>query len=285
MWKKNLVETERGSFEYFMQGQGEPIAVTHLYSEFNELGNYFADMFLPHFTVHLINLKDAGNSVRAEKDEELSMKESVKDLEAIRKALGFERWAFGGHSTGGMLGLLYATLSPGSLTKLMVGGATASNEYMKHEGSMYSPTSPLNKRVKEILQTLNSPESTVEERREAGKEWTDISLYNPGKRKEYFVTPSSGKVVPKRLDYFSYHDLPHFDILQDLENVMVPVVVYGGRYDAQCPLVFSEEIHSSLPQSTLVVFEESNHYPFVEEKEKFAEMISKFHGVSAEVLR
>ncbi|MCM3618298.1 alpha/beta hydrolase [Sutcliffiella horikoshii] len=285
MWKKNLVETERGSFEYFAQGQGEPIAVTHLYSEFNELGNYFADMFLPHFTVHLINLKDAGNSVRAEKDEELSMKESVKDLEAIRKALGFERWAFGGHSTGGMLGLLYATLSPGSLTKLMVGGATASNEYMKHEGSMYSATSPLNKRVKEILQTLNSPESTVEERREAGKEWTDISLYNPGKREEYFVTPSSGKVVPKRLDYFSYHDLQHFDILQDLENVMVPVVVYGGRYDAQCPLVFSEEIHSRLPQSTLVVFEESNHYPFVEEKEKFAEMISKFNGVSAEVLR
>lgn len=121
MWKRNLVETERGSFEYFVQGQGDPIAVTHLYSEFNELGNYFADMFLPHFTVILINLKDTGNSIRVKEDEELSMKESVKDLEAIREALGYECWAFGGHSTGGMLGLVYATLFPKSLTKLMVG--------------------------------------------------------------------------------------------------------------------------------------------------------------------
>ncbi|WP_404430770.1 alpha/beta fold hydrolase [Sutcliffiella horikoshii] len=280
MWKKNLIETERGSFEYFVQGQGEPIAVTHLYSEFNELGNYFADMFLPHFKVHLINLKGAGNSSQAEEDEELSMKESVKDLEAFREALGLERWAFGGHSTGGMLGLVYAMLYPESLSKLMVGGATASNKYMEHEGSMYSPTSLLNKRVKEIMAILNSPESSVEERREAGMEWTDMSLYNPSKRTEYFVKPSSGKVVPRRLDYFSYHDLPKFNILQELKSIMVPTVVYGGRYDAQCPLVFSEEIHNKLPQSTLVVFQESNHYPFVEEKEKFEEMISMFKSLS-----
>jgi len=285
MWKKNIVETERGNFEYFVQGQGEPVSVTHLYSEFNELGNYFADMFVSHFKVYLINLKDAGNSSRAKEDEELSMKESVKDLEAIREALGFDRWAFGGHSTGGMLGLVYATLFPESLTKLMVGGATASNIYMKHEGSMYSPTSPLNKRVKEIMGILNSQKSSVEERQKAGKEWTDMSLYNPSKREEYFVKPSSGKVVPSRLDFFSYQDLPHFNILQELERVFVPTVVYGGQYDAQCPLVFSEEIHNSLPKSKLVVFEESNHYPFVEEKEKFEEMISMFEGLSVKGTR
>ncbi|WP_053073874.1 hypothetical protein [Bacillus sp. LL01] len=65
----------------------------------------------------------------------------------------------------------------------------------------------------------------------------------------------------------------------------MPTVVYGGRYDAQCPLVFSEEIHNSLPHSKLVVFEESNHYPFVEEKVKFEEMISMFEGLSVEVKR
>lgn len=279
MWEKLFVNTTRGEFEIFTKGSGEPICITHLYSEFNELGNYFADVFVGEFKVYLINLKEAGNSCKVVKDEELSMKESCLDLEAIRIALCFEKWSYAGHSTGGMLGLYYATLFSSSLSKLMVGGASATNKYMDHQNSMYSPKSPLNSKLKEIFSVLKSPDSNVEERRIANKEWTDLSLYNVEKRAEYFSKPSSGKVVPRRLDYYSFCELPTFNILTELTKVNVPTFVYCGRYDAQCPLLFSEEIYDNILESKLYIFESSNHFPFLEEKDKFIEMISDFKNL------
>ncbi|MDR0269420.1 alpha/beta fold hydrolase [Paenibacillus sp.] len=280
MWEKNFVRTPRGGFEFFTQGSGEPLCITHLYSEFNGLGNYFADAFTEHFKVYLVNLKEAGNSDKSTCDEELSMSESVKDLEAIREALNYEQWSFAGHSTGGMLGLFYAVMYPQSLTKLLIGGAASSRRYMEHEGSMYCPKSPLNKRIMEIFSILKLLTSTIEERREASREWTNMSLYTPERRDEYFSKPSSGKVVQKRLDYYSFKDLPNYDIQSELANVTIPTIVFCGRYDAQCPLVFSEEINEGLRNSKLYIFEESNHFPFLEEKDVFGEMVSEFQILS-----
>ena len=51
------------------------------------------------------------------------MIETIHDLEAIREALQLPTWHFAGHSTGGMLGLLYAITYPHSLQSLVVVGA------------------------------------------------------------------------------------------------------------------------------------------------------------------
>jgi proline iminopeptidase len=280
MWEQRLVQTERGQFEVFVAGDGKPLCVTHLYSEFNHLGNYFADLFADYFTVYLVNLKEAGKSARVQEEDELSMSQSVKDLEAIRKAIGFKKWNFGGHSTGGMLGLVYAAQNPGSLKSLIVGGASATNQYMEHRDSIYSIKNPANKRLKEILSILKSSDSTREERMQAGREWTEMSLFDPGRFDEYFSKPSSGKVVQQRLDYFSYEELPSFDIRQAISKINTPTIVYCGRHDSQCPFVFSEEIHHLIPASKFYVFENSNHSPFLEEKENFNEMIKDFIEMS-----
>ncbi len=73
--------------------------------------------------VFLINLRDAGNSLKANSEKELSMIETIHDLEAIREALQLPTWHFAGHSTGGMLGLLYAITYPHSLQSLVVAGS------------------------------------------------------------------------------------------------------------------------------------------------------------------
>jgi pimeloyl-ACP methyl ester carboxylesterase len=281
MWEKQLVNTNRGTFEIFSHGVGEPLCITHLYSEFNELGYYFADEFVNQFKVYLINLKEAGSSCKAQVEAELSMRETAKDLESIRETLNFDRWGFAGHSTGGMLGLVYAGMFPESLTKLLVGGASASKKYMEHEDSMYCLRSPLNKRIKEIFSVLKSPASTKEERRNANREWTNMSLYYPERRDKYFIKPSSGKVVQKRLDYYSFNDLPSYDLKSELNKIAVPSIVFCGKHDAQCPVIFSQEINNELKNSTLYIFEESNHFPYIEEKEKFKEMVADFKGLAS----
>ncbi|MFP3339949.1 hypothetical protein R0J91_18370, partial [Micrococcus sp. SIMBA_131] len=62
MWKQLFVKTERGKFEVFVKGNGPPLCVTHLYSQFNNSGDYFADVFTKNYTVYLVNLKEAGNT-------------------------------------------------------------------------------------------------------------------------------------------------------------------------------------------------------------------------------
>ncbi|ADC51437.1 hydrolase, alpha/beta fold family protein [Alkalihalophilus pseudofirmus OF4] len=277
MWEQKLINTERGEFEVFVAGSGEPLCVTHLYSEFNERGNYFADMFVNSFSVFLVNLKEAGNSPRVKNGDELSLSATSKDLEAIRRALGFERWSFAGHSTGGMLGLVYAAKHSSSLKRLMVGGATATKEYMEHKSSIYSFKNPLNETVKELLSILKSSDSTKEQRIQAGREWTEMSLYEPRLFDEYFSKPSSGKVVQKRLDYYINNELPTYDIRDHISHTNTPTIVFCGRYDSQCPFVYSEEIHNLLPNSKLYVFETSNHFPHLEEKERFCEMVEDFN--------
>ena len=67
MWKQHFIETERGTFEYYTAGEGEPLAITHSYMAFDERGNSFANPFTYYYKVYLINVRGAGHSVKAKK--------------------------------------------------------------------------------------------------------------------------------------------------------------------------------------------------------------------------
>ncbi|MGE7624400.1 alpha/beta fold hydrolase [Viridibacillus sp. NPDC096237] len=273
MWEQKLIETSSGTFEYFVKGSGSPLCVTHLYSEYNANGNTFANQFTEYHTVYLVNLRGAGNSAPSITEHDLSLVNSVKDLEAIREALQFEKWAFAGHSTGGMLALIYAILTPKALTKIIVGGASASREYMQHKDSIYCKENENNERIRGIMQQLNDPKKPLEERRKLNREWTEMSIYYRDRYDEYFNRPNSGKVVNARLNYFRYVELINYDLRPQLPEIIVPTYIYCGLHDAQCPYHFSKETAGLIPNAKLFTFEESNHFPFVEEEEKFAEFV------------
>ena len=273
-WKQKMAITDRGTFEYFVAGEGPPLCITHYYSSFTDKGNYYADMFCECFKVFLINLKDSGNSDKANKELDLSMLESVRDLEEIRKSLHLPSWSFAGHSTGGMLGLLYAAHYSENLESLIAVGAAASDDYMRHEDSIYCGTNKNNKRLKEIFTILRDSESK-EAIANASREWTELSLHHPDRWDQYFSRPSSGRTVQSRLNYYNKH-LKNYDIRSLLSHIHTPSLIMCGRYDAQCPVSCSEEIHRLVPESTLVIFEDSNHCPHLEEPELFLETVLSF---------
>ena len=177
MWTEQRIETTRGVFQYFTAGEGAPVAVTHHYSEFDERGNLFAAHFTKHFKVYLINLRGVGKSVVAMREDDYSFEQTVLDLEAIREALGYETWGFGGHSTGGMLALQYAIQAQQSLSFIVAGGAAASYEYALSEKCIYNHKNPHFVRISEIMNLLSMPETPVEERKKLGYEWTLQSFF------------------------------------------------------------------------------------------------------------
>ncbi|MDN4492844.1 alpha/beta fold hydrolase [Ureibacillus aquaedulcis] len=273
MWEQHFIETDRGTFEVFKSGNGEPICITHLYSEYDSRGNLFANPFADHYTVYLVNLRGCGNSTDDNTIYNYSLQDSVEDLEAIRRSLGIEKWIFAGHSTGGMLALKYAITHPKSLVHIVAGGLCASYEYMHHPDSIYCPENPNNKRIKQIFALLRNPESTLEERRAVSKEWILMSLCNEENYEKMISRPNSGKTVSKRLDYFSHEEFPTYDLRSHLQQTQTKAFFYCGRHDAQCPYPYSDEAAALMPNATMWTFEESNHFPFVEEEEKFKEFI------------
>lgn len=273
MWTQRLVKTERGTFEVFEKGEGEPLAVTHLYSEYDDRGNSFANPFTAHYHVYLINVRGAGKSVLAENHEQYSMKETVLDLEAIREALNLDKWGFAGHSTGGMLALKYAVENPSSLTKIIAGGAAASVEYSADPGSIYCRENPNFHRIIEIMNSLDTPDLPIEERRSLSREWNLMSFYSEEKMDEAYGKPNSGKTVGDRLTYFRTVDCKTYDLRGQLKQVHIPAFIYAGKYDAQCPYKFGVEIAELLPNAKFTSFLLSNHYPFSEEEQEFNQFV------------
>ena len=286
VWEPLKVDTPRGTFEVFRNGDGKPLCVTHLYSAFNQTGDHFAHAFLSWRTVYLVNLRDAGNSPRVRHQTELSMDMAVDDLDAIRAALGVAAWDYAGHSTGGMLGLKYALAHPESLGALIVAGAAASHHYNQRKDCIYHPDHPQFGRMQQLLEQLKDPRLPDTKRQRLTRQRTELSLYQPEHYDRYFDGRVTKRLAPSRLEYFSAWDFSAFDVRTRLANIHLPVLVACGRHDVQCPFWCSEEMHQRIPGSYLAEFASSNHYPFLEEPDKFQRVVEALlHTRDAEDLR
>ena len=71
--------------------------------------------------------------------------------------------------------------------------------------------------------------------------------------------------VARRLDY-----------RPRLGEVRVPTLLLTGRHDPQTPVACAQELAAGIPNARLVLFEQSGHYPFVEEPGAFWEAVRAF---------
>ncbi|MGM7682989.1 alpha/beta fold hydrolase [Cytobacillus sp. Hm23] len=274
-WEREHLLTERGVFEIYKKGNGEPLCVTHHYSEFNETGDYFAETFTQFNKVILVNLREVGNSEKANEPYQLSLLETVFDLEAIRESLGFERWGFAGHSTGGMLGIIYGIYFSNHLNFNVIVGAAA-REYMTFSmDCIYNSAHPQFQRMQELSELLKKPNLSIEERNELKVARTKLSLFEPARYDEYFSLNISKEMSAIRLNYFS-REVQVYDVTKKLKLITTPTLIICGRYDVQCPIKYSLEMSKNIPNSVLIIFEKSNHYPFLEEAQLFIEEYSSF---------
>ncbi|BAC13220.1 hypothetical conserved protein [Oceanobacillus iheyensis HTE831] len=273
-WLRKEVTTDRGIFEIFIKGEGEPLCVTHYYSSYNNTGDYFAESFTKTNTVYLVNLREAGNSVKASLPYQLSMLESILDLESIRKSLEVDRWGFAGHSTGGILGVVYGIYFSRSLHYLVLVGATAREYVTFSEDCIYNQKHPDFEEMQFLTNELMQSKS-ISEKKRLKKRRTQLSLLDPQKYETYFSLDIQKEISATRLAFYN-REMHVFDVTKKLKLIDIPCLIICGKYDVQCPLLYSIEMHDLILDSNLVVFEESNHYPFLEEEDQFKKEYYEF---------
>ena len=78
------------------------------------------------------------------------------------------------------------------------------------------------------------------------------------------------------LKTFNDKEVPTMDLRPRLKNITVPTLIIVGRHDFITNVSMAEEMAKNIPNARLEVFEDSGHFAFVEEPEKFYRVIKEF---------
>ncbi|MEX3743719.1 alpha/beta fold hydrolase [Lysinibacillus xylanilyticus] len=273
---REMIKTDRGEFEVFIGGKGtDPICIAHLYQEFSSGKEPFSATIGEYYKVILVNLKNTGSSTKIKSKKDLSMEETVKDLESIRKKLKYSNWAFAGHSTGGFLGLTYLSMYPDKLSEIILCGTAASNRINQSKNNLFNVENGKYKKdmIKIFFKML--PFMSKKSKESAAKKFFELCIHSKEKVDEYYKEMQFVAINKSRMAAYS-SELRYYDVSETINNNPIPSLILCGKYDVQCPIEFSEELHNLLPNSSLQIFENSNHFPFIEEHEKFLDALHTF---------
>jgi proline iminopeptidase len=253
---QQLVDVDGAQLEVFRGGTGHPIiCCQHPHSSNLERFQWYADETQFIYVV----VRGLGNSSPIRERRDLTYLQAAHDLEAVRRALGIERWVVQGFSAGSQVALLYALTYPDSLTGLIsVAGFARSSRLLTNPRSLCSPMHPEYQSALEALRgqpfqrspaVLSSPDHY----------WVPLGPEAWGFfRGDAPVAIMPGSQLHDRLKA-AFEEAVLFEVADQLKEIQVPTLVVGGRHDPIVPVEEIIAVHESIPNSSLLVLEHSGH--------------------------
>jgi proline-specific peptidase len=206
----------------------------------------------------------------------------VEEVAAVREALGLHPIHLFGSSWGGMLAMEYAFTQPEGLASLILSSSPASIPLWAEETGRLRRELPAE--IQDILDeheaagTTDSPEyeaATMEFYRLhvcRVDPWPDFLTRSFAAVQEH---PEVYMTMQGPNEFVITGTLKHWDVTARLGEIHVPTLVAAGRYDEFTPRQ-AETVHGGIAGSELVTFEESSHMQFIEEPERFRDVVSDF---------
>lgn len=261
-------------------GAGEPIIVVHggpgldhtyLLPQFQELAKFQRVIFYDQRAI--------GQSEGTVDSASMTIDRFVADLEAVRIHFDLEQVNLLGHSWGAHLATVYAAKYPARVKSLILTastGATAASIVALTENRQ-ARTHP------EDAATFG--ELVSSEGFAAGDQQTISQvaklLFKPYFKKEALLAQLNldlSSQTAKRLFPIFATVTPYlsaYDITDDLTRITAPTLIIHGDYDP-IPPRFAKELDRLIPDSRLVLLENSGHFSFVETPEPFFNAIRDF---------
>ncbi|OSZ79101.1 hypothetical protein CAP35_12870 [Chitinophagaceae bacterium IBVUCB1] len=258
-------------------GKGEPLLIVHggpgLNMQYIEPHlRYLADNYqLIFFDPRSTGASDIPNDSNA-----TEYKYLINDIEAIRKVFNIAKLNILAHSWGAKLALHYALKYPDNLQSLILvapsalGNSfdTAQQNYMNNRAVQPA----FFEKKKEIMQRHIS---LIEIRQ---RHAFLFSMYNAEDVDKIALTyPENYAEAQTALFRGLSHDYKIYDtdFYNQLPKIKVPVLIVRGDADA-IPLAAQQKMQQSLGNATLVRLSKSGHFPFIEEPERFREVLRAF---------
>jgi proline-specific peptidase len=231
---------------------------------FKSLGDQYKLVFL-----------DMRGSGRSEDKPPYSHEQWTADIDELRKQLNLDKIMIHGGSYGGFLTFEYVLRYQDHVSHVLLRDTAANQDY-HHLSTERALKANLPGVTEEVLDRLWKGETT------SNQDLKEIF----GSLLPLYTVEQNPEQIQDRIDSIYYHyethnyafkvNQPNYNIQDQLKSINVPVLVSVGRHDWVTPVECSETIASELPNSTLIIYENSGHSPHAEENEKYLENVRQF---------
>ena len=220
--------------------------------------------------VRLVYYDHFGNGASPRPDDwsEMTHERLVDDADALADDLGLDTFVLLGHSYGGFLALEYALRHPERLSGLVL-ASTAPAMHHVEDSFVLARERGHGDLVETFRQSLASPPSDPEEMAELLR--AVLPLYFRKFRTDVGDSLVDGmRLSPGAFRQAFHVCLPGYDVRGRLAEIATPTLVLGGRWDWIAPPEHgSKVLAAEMPDAELRIFEESGHFPFIEERDAF----------------
>lgn len=231
-----------------------------------------------------IDTRGSGLSGRPTDATQMGSITMADDLEALRIQLDSPNINLFGHSNAGAIALSYASRYPDHVNKLILVGsqvlgvsASSDTQRILKERSADTRFETAVHAVSEFFSGQANPASSDENLQSFIQQVLPLYLHRPERwlseaRKQLDGTMSAYAFKAQ----YEADRANSTDQTNCLTRISAKVLITIGRHDFICPLPLSERIHAGIPNSLLVIFEESGHFPWLEEPELFFAELDRF---------
>ena len=207
----------------------------------------------------------------------------LEELDNLLGALGVkDRYHLLGQSWGGMLSSEHALRRPPGLRSLVISNSPASMELWSQEAKKLRALLPAEVEAAldrhEAAGTLQDPEYLA-----ATQAYYDEHVCrvvpNPPELVRTFELlaedPTVYNVMNGPNEFFCIGSLREWSVVERVKDIIAPTLLCSGRFDEATPATV-QPFFDAIPDVRWEVFEASSHTPFLEEPERYLEVVESF---------
>jgi proline iminopeptidase len=202
-----------------------------------------------------------------------TLEASVEDLEALRRYFHLPRMSLAAHGWGAVIALEYARKYGQYLDSIILITPISPFSPGPRLERVLDELSPEDKH--RILQIVNHPTLSMLEKREGMMRAVMPLLFYRDEGLAY-VNLDEMRYAPD-VNIRVNEDLKDFNIRRILPGVDVPTLVVVGRHDIFTPMMDQMAYADGIRSSCAIVFNDSGHFPFLEERELFTRVAKEFY--------
>jgi proline iminopeptidase len=260
-----------------VMGHGYPLALMHggpggdLFTlmSFRQL----ADQFTLVFYDHRCNGRSEGAEVST-----MTWENLTADADALRRALGFEKWAVLGHSFGGNVALEYALRYPQSLSHLVLMDTGGDCHWSMENGPEtlakrgFSPeTVALARR---FFHGQIAPNEMFPTLMKLGNAYNPHT--GPSQLPHMLIMGLQTRLRPEAAIFGFSTLLKGWTVMDRLGEIRAPTLVMAGREDFIFPPESQQELAAGIPDARLVIIDRAGHNPHDEQTAEVLRAVRDF---------
>jgi proline iminopeptidase len=268
------------TLHYTVQGQGSPVVLLSGGPGHNAAYMQpVAEMLATGHTVILLEQRGTGHSVPAAIDA-TTVNEAlyISDLEALRHALGLQKWTLLGHSFGSYTAMRYAIEHPAETQSLVLLATTpplfADDHLSDNVASRMGPE--IKRRLAELAEREKtaSPEDAKALQLEQGRLGVSAYFFDVSKADPLLALPEDRAMMHK-ISGLLFTEHKGFDFTADLKKLHVPTLIVQGRQDP-LDLEMAARARDAIPGAKLVILERCGHFAWLEQPEQLRNAMLDF---------